>query len=88
MSWGYIILLGINNYAYSGRLLKSSLSSSSPRGSKFSISSASILNGENMRFRPAVFNRLILAPVCSKWHQKNYHSIAETLLFMNMQKLR
>ena len=50
----------MNNYAYSGRLLKWSSSSSSPSGSKFSISLASILNGENMRFRPAIFNRLVL----------------------------
>ncbi len=54
-------------YAYSGRLLKCSSSSSSLRGSKFSISLASIPNGENMRFRPAIFIRLIiiLDPFCS-----------------------
>ncbi len=51
----------MNNYAYSGRLLKRSSSSSSPSGSKFSVSLASILNGENMGFRPAIFNRLVLA---------------------------
>ncbi len=43
----------------------------SPRGSKFSISLASILNGENMRFRPAIFITLILASFCSKWHKKH-----------------
>ena len=42
----------MNNCAYSGRLLKWSSSSSTPSGSKFSISLASILNGENMQFRP------------------------------------
>ena len=67
----YKILPGItNNYAYSGRLLKCSSSSSSPKGSQFSISLASIPNDENMRFRPAIFIRLVLAPFCSKWHKK------------------
>ncbi len=65
------------------------ISYSVPRGSKFSISLASILNDENMRFRPANFKRLLyslLAPFCSKWHEKL--STAETLLFITLQKLR
>ncbi len=66
-----------------------SSSSSSPRWSKFSIRLASIPNGENMRFRPAIFIRLIVALFWSKWH-KNLacHSAAKTLLFMTVQKLR
>ncbi len=56
-------------------------SSSSPRVSQFSICLASISNDENMRFRPAIFIRLILAPFCTKWHKK-------ILLFMVEQKLR
>ena len=60
----------INNYAYLGRLFKGSSSSSSPRESKLLISLASIPNAENMRFRPAIFIRLIFVPFCSKWHEK------------------
>ena len=56
-----------------------SSSSSSPRGSQFSI--ASIPNDENMRFRPAIFYQTRTSSVLLKVGQK-------TLLFMTMQKLR
>jgi hypothetical protein len=51
------------------------------------MSLASILNGENMRFRPAIFNRLILVRFAQNG-TKTCHSTANTLLFMTMQKLR
>ncbi len=41
-----------------------------PNGSKFSTHLASIPNGENVRFRPAIFIALVLAPFSSKWHKK------------------
>ena len=65
-----------------------SSSISSPRGSKFLISLASIPNDENMRFQPASFFRLIVNLRFAQNGTKTCHSTGKTLFFMTIQKLR
>ncbi len=79
----------INNYAYSGRLLKCmKFFIFETQGNNFLISLATIPNDQNVRFRSAIF---IIGSCLLRFTQNDTKSMpfstAKTLLFMTMQKL-